>query len=124
MLESLLLAVLAGVAAALAGSLLFILFYTRNQRRSATGILTVARVDAERLRSEGQRDAEAAKADLLLGAKMETLKLREDLDREILRRREEWDRLERRAEERARTQDRKLEEIDARERGQRTGRRR
>ena len=48
MLESLLLAILAGVAVALAGSLLFILFYTRNQRRSATGILTVARADAER----------------------------------------------------------------------------
>ena len=47
---------------------------------------------------------------------METLKLREDLDREIQRRREEWDRLERRAEERARAQERKLEEIEARER--------
>ncbi len=117
MLESLLLPMLAGVAAALAGSLLFILFYTRNQRRSATGILTVARAEAERVRSEGQREADAAKADLLLSAKMETLKLREDLDREILRRREEWDRLERRAEERARAQERKLEEIDARERG-------
>ena len=43
MLESVLLAISAGVAVALAGSLLFILFYTRNQRRSATGILTVAR---------------------------------------------------------------------------------
>ncbi len=117
MLASLLLPVLAGVAAALAGSLLFILLYTRNQRRSATGILTVARADAERVRSEGQREADAAKVDLLLGAKMEALKLREDLDREILRRREEWDRLERRAEERARTQERKLEEIEARERG-------
>ena len=117
MLESLLLPVLAGVAAALAGSLLFILLYTRNQRRSATGILTVARADAERLRSEGQREAEAAKADLLLSTKMETLKLREDLEREILRRREEWDRLERRSEERARAQERKLEEIDVRERG-------
>ena len=117
MLESLLLPMLAGVAAGLAGALLFILLYTRNQRRSATGILAVARAEAERLRAEGPRDAEAAEADLLLSAKMETLKLREDLDREILRRREEWDRLERRAEERARAQERKLEEIDARERG-------
>ena len=41
------------MAAALAGSLLFILLYTRNQRRSATGILTVARADAERLRGDG-----------------------------------------------------------------------
>jgi ribonuclease Y len=116
MLQSLLLPVLAGVAAGLAAALVFILLYTRGQRRSATGILGVARTEAERLRIEGQRDAEAAKSDLLLTAKMETLKLREDLDREIQRRREEWERLERRADERARTQERKLEEIEVRER--------
>ncbi|HEX6433743.1 MAG TPA: Rnase Y domain-containing protein, partial [Gemmatimonadales bacterium] len=116
MLQSLLLPILAGVAAGLAAAFVFFLLYTRSQRRSATGILGVARTDAERLRIEGQRDAEAAKSDLLLTAKMETLKLREDLDREIQRRREEWERLERRAEERARAQERKLEEIEARER--------
>ncbi|HEY9016576.1 MAG TPA: Rnase Y domain-containing protein, partial [Gemmatimonadales bacterium] len=115
MLQALLLPMLAGVAAGLAAALVFILVYTRSQRRSASGILTVARSEADRLRSEGQRDAESAKSDLLLTAKMETLKLREDLDREIQRRREEWERLERRAEERARTQERKLEEIEARE---------
>ncbi len=112
-----LLPVLAGVAAGIAGALLFILMYTRSQRRSATGILAAARVEAERLCGEAQREAESAKAELLLTTKMETLKLREDLDREILRRREEWDRLERRAEEKARAQERKLEEIDLRERG-------
>ena len=117
MVETLLLAVLAGVAVALAGVLLFVLFYTRSQRRSATGILSVAEADAARIRSEAQREAEAARSDLLLTTKMETLKLREELDREIQRRREEWDRLERRAEERAWVQDRKLEEIDTRERG-------
>src|ERR687897_503742 len=117
MVETLLLAVLAGVAVALGGVLLFVLLYTRSQRRSATGILSVAEADAERIRSEAQREAEAARSDLLLTAKMETLKLREELDREIQRRREEWDRLERRAEERTRAQDRKLEEIDTRERG-------
>jgi ribonuclease Y len=117
MVETLLLAILAGVAVALAGVLLFMLVYTRSQRRSATGILSVAQADAERIRSEAQREAEAARSDLLLTTKMETLKLREELDREIQRRREEWDRLERRAEERTRAQDRKLEEIDTRERG-------
>src|ERR687897_2162300 len=96
MVQSLLLPMLAGVAAGLAAALVFILLYIRSQRRSATGILGVARTEAERLRTEGQRDAEAAKSDLLLTAKMETLKLREDLDREIQRRREEWERLERR----------------------------
>jgi ribonuclease Y len=117
MLQSLLLPLLAGVAAGLAAALVFILIYIRNQRRSATGILSVARSEAERLRTESQREAESAKADVLLTAKMETLKLREDLDREIQRRREEWERLERRAEERARAQERKLEEIELRERG-------
>ena len=116
MAETLLLAILAGLAVALAGVLLFILFYTRSQRRSASGILSVAQGEAERIRSEAQREAEAARSDLLLTAKMETLKLREELDREIQRRREEWDRLERRADERTRAQDRKLEEIDLRER--------
>jgi ribonuclease Y len=117
MLQSLLLPMLAGVAAGLAAALAFILLFIRSQRRSATGILSVARTEAERLRGEAQRDAESAKSDLLLSAKMETLKLREDLDREIQRRREEWERLERRADERARTQERKLEDIETRERG-------
>jgi ribonuclease Y len=116
-LQSLLLPMLAGVAAGLAAALVFILLYTRNQRRSATGILSVARAEAERLRADGQREAETAKSDLLLTAKMETLKLREDLDREIQRRREEWERLERRAEERTRAHERRLEEIEGRERG-------
>jgi ribonucrease Y len=116
MLQSLLLPVLAGVAAGLAAALAFILLYTRSQRRSATSVLAVARAEVDRLRAEASREAESAKSDLLLTAKMETLKLREDLDREIQRRREEWERLERRAEERGRTQDRKLEEVEARER--------
>ena len=116
MLQSLLLPLLAGVAAGLAAALVFILLYIQNQRRSATGIVSAARTDADRLRADGQRDAETAKSDLLLSAKMETLKLREELDREIQRRREEWERLERRADERARLQELKLEEIDSRER--------
>jgi hypothetical protein len=36
----------------------------------------------------------------VLEGKMETLRLREDLDKEAQRRREEWERFERRAEER------------------------
>jgi ribonuclease Y len=115
MLQSFLLPLLA-VAAGFAAALIFILVYTRNQRRSATGILSVARQEADRVRADGQRDAESTKSDLLLTAKMETLKLREELDREIQRRREEWERLERRVDERGRLQERKLEEIETRER--------
>jgi ribonuclease Y len=114
MLQSLLLPLLA-VGGGFSGALIFILIYIRNQRRSATGILSVARQEADRVRADGQRDAESTKSDLLLTAKMETLKLREELDREIQRRREEWERLERRVDERGRLQERKLEEIEARE---------
>jgi ribonuclease Y len=115
--QSLLLPVLAGVAAGLVVALVFVLYYVRAQRRSATGVLAAARVAASRLRADTLREAESAKSEVLVAAKMESLKLREELDREIQRRREEWERLERRAEERSRTQDRKLEEIESRERG-------
>ena len=55
-------------------------------------------------------------SEVLVAAKMEALKQREELDREVQRRREEWERLERRADERSRAQERKLEEVEARER--------
>ena len=51
MLQSLLLPMLSGVAAGLAAALIFILLYTRNQRRSATGILSLARAEIDRLRA-------------------------------------------------------------------------
>jgi ribonucrease Y len=117
MSQSLLLPVLAGVAAGLVVALVFVLTWVRSQRRSARSILTAARGEVERLRTDALREAEAARAEVLVAAKMESLKQREDLDREIQRRREEWERLERRAEERSRALDRKLEELDSRERG-------
>ncbi|MDQ3428168.1 MAG: Rnase Y domain-containing protein, partial [Gemmatimonadota bacterium] len=114
--QSLLLSLLAGVAAGLVVAAVFMVLYTRRQRRDATGVLGLARVEAERLRADARREAEAAKSQVLLSAKMDTFKLREDLEREIQRRRDESERLERRAEERARVQERKLEEVDKRER--------
>ena len=117
MSQPLLLPVFAGVAAGLAVALVVILLYIRSQRRSATGILAAARGEAERLRDEAARQAESARAEAVVAAKMDTLKLREDVEREIQRRREEFERLEQRLEERARVQERRLEEIEARERG-------
>ena len=116
MSQSLLLPALAGVAVGLVVALVFIALYTRSQRRSASNVLAAARADADRLRKESARQAEAAKSEALVAAKMETLKLREDLDREAQRRREEFERQELRAEERAKLQDRKVEELDSRER--------
>jgi ribonuclease Y len=116
MSQSLLLPTLAGVAAGLTVGLIFISFYWRSQRRAADGVLAAAQREAARLRAESARSAEAAKAETVLAAKMETLTLREELDREIQRKRDEWERVERRAEERSRGQDRKVEEMNARER--------
>src|SRR5688572_518221 len=97
--QSLLVPALAGVAAGLVVALLFIALYTRSQRRSASGIVASARADAERMRKDSARQAEAARSEALVAAKMETLKLREDVDREAQRRREEFERLELRADE-------------------------
>jgi len=114
--QSLLVPVLAGVAAGLAVAMVFMVLYTRSQRRSAGGLVASARADAERIRKESARQAETVKSEALVAAKMETLKLREDLDREAQRRREEFERQELRAEERGKLQDRKVEELEARDR--------
>ena len=114
--RELLLPTIAGVAAGLVIALLLASLWIRRQRRVADGILATARSEAARLRAEAARDAEAAKSEMLVAARMETLKLREELDREVQRRREEWERGERRAEERSRAHDRKVEEVEARER--------
>jgi ribonuclease Y len=115
-LQALFVPLLAGVAAGFGVALVFILLYTRAQRRAANSVLAVARTEADRIRAEATREADAARSEVVLGAKMETLKLREDLDREIQRRREEWERLERRADERTRAHERKIEEADGRDR--------
>ena len=85
--QSLLLPVLAGVAAGLLVALIFILLYTRSQRRAATGVLAVARAAAERVHADAVREAESARSEVLVAARIESLKLREDIDREIARRR-------------------------------------
>jgi ribonuclease Y len=114
--QHLLLPALVGVAAGLIVALAAIAVNTRRQRQAATGILGAARAEAERLRAEVVRDGEATKSEVLVSAKMEALKQREELDREVQRRRDEWERVERRADERARAQERKLEETEARDR--------
>ena len=116
MSQTLLLPGLAGVAAGLLVALIFILLYTRSQRRSASGVLATARADAERLRGDALREAESSRSEVLVASRIEALKLREEIDREIARRREEWERLERRAEERSRAQERKGEELEGRDR--------
>ncbi len=108
--------VLLGIVAGLVIALLVDLIRGRIQRRHGRGILAEARTEAARLKSEGAREAEAARNAGVVAGKMEALKLREELDREIQRRREEWERAERRVEDRSRSLERKLEEVAGQER--------
>jgi ribonucrease Y len=114
--QQLVLPALVGVVAGLVVALVAIAGNAHRQRKAGTGILATARAEAERIRGETARDGEAARQEVLVAAKMEALKQREDLDREGVRRREEWERLERRADERSRVQERKLEELEIRDR--------
>jgi ribonucrease Y len=114
--QNLLLPALVGVVAGLVVALVAIGVSVHRQRTAAGGILVAARAESERLRTEALREGEASKSEVLVAAKMEALKQREDLDREGQRRREEWERLERRADERTRVHERKLEELEARDR--------
>jgi ribonuclease Y len=111
-----LLIVAEAVAAGALVAILIIWFYSRSQRRQAGGVLAAAEADAGRLRAEAQREAESLRNAAELQGRVDTLKLREELDREVLRRREECDRAERRVEDRGRTLERKLEEVAAQER--------
>ena len=86
---SLLLPGLAGVAVGLLLGLIALGLYARGQRHAATGVLAVARADAERIRTEAVREAETAKSQVLVDARIEALTLRDELDREVQRRREE-----------------------------------
>jgi ribonucrease Y len=114
--RELLLPTLAGVASGIVVALLVVAIWIRRQRRAADSLVATAENEAARLRADGARDGEAAKAEMLVAGRMESLKLREELDREVQRRRDEWERGERRAEERARAHDRKVEEVEARDR--------
>ena len=108
--------VLLGIFLGLVIALLVDLIRGRIQRRHGRGILTEARSEAARVKSEAAREADAARNAGVVAGKMEALKLREELDREIQRRREEWERAERRVEDRSRALERKLEDVAGQER--------
>ena len=88
--QNLVLPALVGVVAGLIVAFAVIAVNTHRQRSGATGILGAARGEAERLRADATREGEAAKQEVLVAVKIEALKQREDLDREVQRRREEW----------------------------------
>jgi len=108
--------VLLGLVVGLVIAFLVDLVQSRIQRRQGRGILAEARSEAVRLKSDAAREAEAALNAGVVAGKMESLKLREELDREIQRRREEWERAERRVEDRSRALEQKLEDVAGQER--------
>ena len=105
-----------GVAAGALVAMLVIWNYNRLQGRRGGGVLAEAEAEAARTRAEAQREAENVRNAAELQGRVETLKLREELEREVQRRREECDRAERRVEDRGRTLERKLEEAAGQER--------
>jgi ribonuclease Y len=85
----------------------------RTSQADADQLLRSAQAEADRVTADVKRAAEAAKTDAILAGRMETLALREELDKEAQGRREEWARQDRRAEERERTHDRRQEQLAA-----------
>jgi len=85
----------------------------RTSKADADQLLRSAQADADRVTADARRSAESARTDAILAGKMETLSLREELDKEVQSRREEWARQDRRAEERERTHDRRQEQLTA-----------
>jgi ribonuclease Y len=110
-LEQVLLAgggVLVGLIAGLVGYSLIL----RTKERDAKGLLAAAQRDAEAALGRARDEAEKQKAALVVDGKMEALRLREEVDRELARRREDLERAERRIEERERSPARRSEELD------------
>jgi len=116
-MPSFLMPLLEGVAAGAVVAFVFFFLYSRTQRKGATRTLTAARSEAEQLVADASRKGAEARAAIVLEGKMETLRLREDLEKEFQKRREEWERFERRAEDREAAVERKLEELQRQERG-------
>ena len=85
----------------------------RASTSDAEQLLRSAQADAERVTADARRAADSARTDAILAGKMETLALREEVDKETQSRREEWARMDRRAEERERTHDRRQEQLGA-----------
>jgi len=136
--QNLLLPIIGAAAGALV-TFLILAGIARARRRDATSLLDDARSEARRvtetaardadqaraltataareadqaraLNATAQREGEQARAAAVVEGKMEGLRLREELDREMARRREEADRADRRLEEREKEQGRRAEDV-------------
>lgn len=107
------------IAAALGGALVsgavFYLVGRGAERSAAEAAGRSAEQAAARIKAEAQREAETLKNERILEAKEETIKAREELEKEVQARRSDLQRQERRLEERDTILDRKLGQLDERE---------
>jgi ribonuclease Y len=87
----------------------------RSRRRTAAAILDTARVESQSLLSDSRREAETIRNSAVVEGKMETLRLREELEGDLKGRRDEVERAARRADEAERALDRRSEQLDRRE---------
>jgi ribonuclease Y len=121
--QNLLLPLLGAAAGALV-TFVILTVMARARRRDAAGLIADAQRDARTITEAANREAadsraltasaarevEQARAAAVVEGKMEGLRLREELDREMARRREEADRADRRLEEREKEQARRAED--------------
>jgi len=103
---------LGGALAGIVLTLVISTLYLRSQGRHAAGLIKSAETRAATIGKQAAEQAESAKSAALVEARMETLKLREEGDRDLARRREEADRIERRLEDRERSLEKKNEELE------------
>ena len=106
---------LLGGGAALAGVVITALIFTftlRSKKQDAAGLIEAAKKSADQVGSQARGEAEKAKTAAVVEGKMEALKLRDDVERDLARRREEADRAERRVDEREKTAVRRGEEVE------------
>ena len=116
MRETLLVPLIEGVVAGLIVAALFLFLYIRTQKKAATGVLANARAEAERIRAAATESVELARQEAVVSTRLDAVKAREELEKELQPRREEVARIERRADERSRAADRRQEELDGQQR--------
>ncbi|MGT2907022.1 ribonuclease Y [Streptococcus dentiloxodontae] len=86
-----------------------------NAEQDAVNVRSKAESDAEQIRRTAERDSKAHKKELLLEAKEEARKYREDIEQEFKSERQELKQMENRLTERASTLDRKDENLSSKE---------
>ncbi|MEE8361720.1 MAG: ribonuclease Y [Gemmatimonadales bacterium] len=111
MSQSLLTSLLGGAFVGLVAAIVGIQLYIRKQHRSATGIETAARREADKLIADSRKDAESAKTAAVLAGKEDALRMREEAERDSERRRDDLQHQERRAEDRERALERRAEQL-------------